>query len=218
MGRVGRFLGSSIGKKVVMALTGLILFGFVIVHLLGNLQVFEGPGTLDEYGAALRRFPGILWTLRLTLLAAMLAHIWAATSLTLLNRAARPQAYRERAYREATLASRTMRWTGVILLGFIVYHLLDLTFGSVNPDFIPGAVHHNLVASFQSAPVAAFYVAAMLFLGPHLYHGVWSMTQTLGLSHPRYNAIRHSVAAVITGLIVVGNISIPVAVQTGVIR
>jgi len=218
MNRAGPFIGSSIGKKVVMALSGAVLFGFVIAHLLGNLQVYEGPEKLDAYGAALRRLPALLWSARIVLLVSVVAHIWSATSLTLMNRAARPQEYRLRRYREADYASRTMRWSGVILLAFIIYHLLDLTFGRVNPDFVEGSVYHNLVASFQSVPVAAFYVVAMLLLGLHLYHGIWSMLQTLGLSHPRYEALRRRVAGAVTGIIVLGNVSIPVAVQAGWVR
>jgi succinate dehydrogenase / fumarate reductase cytochrome b subunit len=208
---------SSIGKKIVMAVSGLILFGFVLAHMLGNLQVFLGPTKLDEYGAALRRIPELLWAARLSLLAAVTAHIWSAYSLTMLNRAARPAGYREQSWLESTWASRTMRWTGVILLAFIVYHLLHFTFGSVHPDFIPGAVNHNFVTGFRDPLVSAFYIAAMLSLGFHLYHGAWSMLQTLGLNHPRYNPLRHAFATFITALIVIGNISMPVAVMAGLL-
>jgi succinate dehydrogenase / fumarate reductase cytochrome b subunit len=212
------FLASTIGRKVVMAVTGLLLFGFVVVHMLGNLQVFLGPTKLDEYGAALRRLPALLWAMRLGLLALTIAHVWAAASLTLTNRAARPQGYRLARYREATYASRTMRWSGVILLLFIVYHLLHLTTGTVHPSFVHGAVTHNFVTGFQVPWVTAFYVLAMVCLGLHMYHGVWSMLQTVGLNHPRYNQLRHAFAALVTAIVVIGNISMPVAVLAGLVK
>lgn len=210
-------LASTIGRKVVMAATGALLFGFLIAHLAGNLQVFIGPTKLDEYGAALRRLPALLWAMRLGLLAAALGHVWAAASLTLTNRAARPQGYRSASYRESTYASRTMRWSGVILVLFVVYHLLHFTTGTVHPSFVPGAVNHNFVTGFRVGWVSAFYVLAMLCLGLHLYHGVWSMLQTLGLNHPRYNHLRHAFATFVSALIVIGNISMPLAVLAGLI-
>ena len=215
---IGNFLTSTIGRKVVMALTGLVLFGFVVAHMVGNLQVYLGPTKLDEYGAALRKLPALLWALRLGLLAAAAGHVWAATSLTLSNRAARPIGYRQTRYQESSYASRTMRWSGVILLLFIVYHLLHFTIGTVHPSFVEGAVNHNFVAGFRVPWVSAFYILAMLCLGMHMYHGVWSMLQTLGLSHPRYNPLRQAVAGAITVAVVVGNISMPLAVLAGWIR
>jgi succinate dehydrogenase / fumarate reductase cytochrome b subunit len=215
---VRAFLASTIGRKVVMAVTGIVLFGFVVAHMVGNLQVYLGPTKLDEYGAALRRLGPLLWTMRLGLLAAAIGHVWAATSLTLANRAARPVGYRQTRYQESTYASRTMRWSGVILLLFIVYHLLHFTFGTVHPDFVEGGVNHNFVTGFKVPIVSAFYILAMLCLGMHMYHGVWSMLQTLGLSHPRYNRLRHAFATVVTLIVVIGNISMPVAVLAGLIR
>jgi succinate dehydrogenase / fumarate reductase cytochrome b subunit len=212
------FLASTIGRKVVMAVTGLLLFGFVVVHMVGNLQVFLGPTKLDDYGAALRKLPALLWGMRLGLLALTIGHVWAAASLTLTNRAARPQGYRLARYREATYASRTMRWSGVILLLFIVYHLLHLTTGTVHPSFVHGAVTHNFVTGFQVPWVTAFYVLAMVCLGLHMYHGVWSMLQTVGMSHPRYNLLRKRAAAAFAILVVVGNLSFPLAVLTGVVK
>jgi succinate dehydrogenase / fumarate reductase cytochrome b subunit len=213
-----QFLRSTIGRKVVMALSGIVLFGFVVVHMLGNLQVYLGPGKLDEYAEALRKLPALLWAARLGLLAAALAHVWAAWSLTRTSRAARPVGYAERADLASSYASRTMRWSGVIVLSFIVYHLLHFTFGSVHPSFVEGQVHHNLVAGFRSPLVCGFYVLAMLCLGAHMYHGVWSMLQTLGLSHARYNHLRHAFATLLTAVVVAGNISFPLAVLAGVVR
>jgi succinate dehydrogenase / fumarate reductase cytochrome b subunit len=211
----GGFLGSSIGKKVVMALTGFALFGFVVAHMLGNLQVYLGPAALNAYAESLRHYPTLLWVARIGLLAAAALHIWAAYSLTMMNRAARPRGYRAKEYRESTYASRTMRWSGVLLLLFIVYHLMHMTWGSAHPDFIAGDVYHNFIVGFRPIGVSVAYVVAMLALGLHMYHGVWSFLQTLGLSHPRYNHLRHAFATFITAVVVLGNISMPVAVLAG---
>jgi succinate dehydrogenase / fumarate reductase, cytochrome b subunit len=212
------FFQSSIGKKVVMAVTGLILFGFVVVHMIGNLQVFAGPELLDVYGEKLREMPPLLWGARLVLLVSVALHIWSATSLTRMNRAARPEGYRQLKSHESTYASRTMRWSGVILALFIVYHLMHFTWGNAHPDFRPGQVGHNFIVGFQNPIVSAVYIVAMLLLGLHMYHGVWSMLQTLGLSHPRYNHLRHAFATFITVVVVGGNLSFPIAVLAGVIR
>ena len=215
MTAAGRFLGSSIGKKVVMAVTGLALFGFVVAHMLGNLQVYLGPAALNDYAEALRHYPALLWAARIGLLVAAALHVWAAYSLTMMNRAARPEGYREKEHRESTYASRTMRWSGVFLLLFIVYHLMHMTWGNAHPDFVPGDVYHNFIVGFRQVAVTVVYVVAMLALGLHLYHGVWSFLQTLGLSHPRYNHLRHAFATLVTTVVVLGNISMPVAVLAG---
>jgi succinate dehydrogenase / fumarate reductase cytochrome b subunit len=214
------FLGSTIGKKVVMASTGAVLFGFVLGHMAGNLQLYLGSEALNHYAVWLREFlhGGGLWIARAVLLGCVGLHIWAAASLTIADRAARPMGYREWEPRESTFASRTMRWSGVFLLVFVIYHVLDLTFGVVNPHFVPGDVYHNVIASFRVVPVSLFYIAAMLLLWMHLRHGVWSMMRTLGLAHPRYEALAHRAAAAFATLIVAGNISFPLAVLFGVIR
>jgi succinate dehydrogenase / fumarate reductase cytochrome b subunit len=216
------FLRSSLGLKIVMALTGLVLFGFVVGHMIGNLQVYMGAEALNAYAVFLRAFGhgAGLWIARAVLLVSVVLHIWSAWRLTRMNNAARPVGYRERVYREATYASRTMRWSGVILLLFIVYHLMHFTFGvrAVHPQFVHGDVYHNLITGFQNPLVSMFYIAAMLALGLHLYHGAWSFLQTLGLSHPRYNHLRHAVATFITVVVVAGNISFPAAVLAGFLR
>jgi succinate dehydrogenase / fumarate reductase cytochrome b subunit len=214
------FFASSIGKKVVMAVSGVVLFGYVVAHMLGNLQVYLGPAALNHYAESLRQVPALLWTARVTLLVAAIAHVWSAASLTRMNQRARPIGYRERDNRASTYASRTMRWSGVILLLFVVYHLLHLTFGArrVHPEFVRGDVYHNVVTGFEHPLVSAFYIAAMLALGLHMYHGVWSMMQTVGLSHPRYEPWRKRFAAAITAIVVAGNISFPVAVLSGFVR
>lgn len=213
-------LASSIGKKVVMAVTGLILFGFVVGHMAGNLQIYLGPGPINEYGEFLREslHGAGIWIARTGLLAAVGLHIWAATSLALQNRAARPQAYRRLESVESSYASRTMIWSGPILGLFVIYHLLHLTTGTAHPSFVHGDVYHNVVAGFSQWPVSLFYVVAMLALGLHMYHGVWSMLQTLGASHPKWNPLRRAFAIGATLVVVAGNISIPVAVLAGVVR
>jgi len=216
------FLGSSIGRKIVMAVTGIILVGFVLGHLAGNLQVYlpNGREAMNAYGEFLRHFlhGGGLWIARLVLLAAVVLHIWAATSLTLSNRAARGVGYRERTWTESTYASRTMRWSGVIVLAFVIYHLLHFTFGTVHPSFVPGDVYHNFITGFQSVPVSLFYIVAMVLLALHLRHGVWSMCQTLGLSHPRYRRWAFAASWAVALIVLVGNVSFPVAVLAGVLK
>jgi succinate dehydrogenase / fumarate reductase cytochrome b subunit len=214
------FAGSSIGRKVIMAVTGAILFGFVFVHMIGNLQVYLGPAALNHYGVLLRELlhgAGI-WIARAVLLTAVLLHIWSATSLTLDSRRARPEAYRQQKWKESTYASRTMRWGGVIILLFVIYHLLHLTTGAAHPSFIEGDVYHNFVAGFQSVPVSLFYILAILALGLHLRHGVWSMFQTLGVSHPRYIRMAHAAAWIFAAIIVIGNVSFPLAVLAGIVK
>ena len=194
MPTVASFFTSTIGKKVVMAVTGVVLVGFVVAHMAGNLQLYLGPEALNAYGHALRELlhgTG-LWIARAVLLAAVALHVWAATSLTLQSRAARPVGYRKQSWTESTYASRTMRWSGPILLLFILYHLAHFTTGHAHPQFVEEDVFGNVVVGFQSGPVVFFYLMAMLALGLHLYHGIWSMLQTLGLSHPRYNPWRHA--------------------------
>ena len=216
--RASTFLSSSIGRKVVMALTGLVLFGYVVVHMLGNLQIYLGPEALNAYAVKLREMPALLWGVRGLLLVSVVLHVWAAVSLTRTNMAARGIGYREQRHRESTYASRTMRWSGVILLLFIVYHLLHLTLGTVHPSFVSGDVYHNVVSGFRAGITPFFYILAMLALGLHMYHGVWSLMQTVGLSHPRYDRLRYAFAAFVTAMVVLGNISFPVAVMTGLLR
>jgi succinate dehydrogenase / fumarate reductase cytochrome b subunit len=218
--RVNSFFSSTIGKKVVMAVTGLVGYGFVIAHMAGNLQVYLGPGPMNAYAESLREIlhGAGLWIARGVLLAAVALHVWAATSLTLESLAARPVGYRKAQRRESSYASRSMVWTGPILFFFILYHLAHFTTGQAHPNFIPGDVYHNFVVGFQSLPASAFYIVAMLFLGLHLYHGAWSLLQTLGLSHPRWNRLRFAAAALFTAAVVAGNLSFPLAVQLGVLR
>ncbi|HJW72564.1 MAG TPA: succinate dehydrogenase cytochrome b subunit [Geothrix sp.] len=214
------FLASSVGRKVVMAATGVILFGFVTVHMIGNTQAYLGAEPFNHYAEFLKTMvhgAGI-WIFRAVLLTAALLHIWAATTLTLDNRAARPIGYRQQQPVASTWASRTMRWSGVILAVFIIYHLLHFTTGTVHPNFDHANPYANFVNGFKVPAAAGFYIVAQLCLGLHMWHGVWSCTQTLGLSHHRYEALRRNFATVLTVLVVGVNISYPIAVLTGFIR
>ena len=214
------FLDSSVGKKVVMAVTGVILFGFVTVHMLGNMTAYMGRPSMNEYAELLQTMvhgKGI-WVFRIVLLSAVLAHAWSAMTLTLANHAARPVGYREKQNQAATLASRSMRYSGVILGIFIIFHLLHLTTGTVHPDYIRHDAYHNFVTGFQVPLVSAFYIVAQICLGFHLWHGVWSFTQTLGWAHPRYNTFRRSFAMVMAVVVAGVNISFPIAVLTGLIH
>ena len=220
MPREPKFLASTVGRKVVMAATGVVLFGFLLVHAIGNLQAYLGSEALNHYAVFLRELlhgAGI-WIFRAVLVACAALHLWAATTLTLDNWRARPVGYRRRLWQDSTYSSRTMVWSGPIVLLFIVYHLLHFTVGSAHPDFVEGDAYHNFVTGFQVLPVSLFYIVAMLALGLHLYHGVWSMLQTLGLSHPRYNPLRHGFATLFTVAVVGVNVSFPLAVLAGVIR
>ena len=216
---------SAVGKKAVMAVTGIILFGFVLVHMVGNLKFYLGADHMAEYGEFLRHVGGpavppyfLLWIARLVLLASVALHIWAAWSLTQMAKAARPSRYEFKEKNHTTYASRTMRWGGVIVLLFVVYHLLDLTTGNVNPSFQEGRPYENMVASFSIWWVSLFYIVANIALGLHLYHGVWSIFQSLGWSHPRFNPWRSWLAHGFAWLITLGNISFPLAVMTGLVR
>ena len=220
MSQARGFVDSTIGRKVIMALTGAILFGFVLAHMLGNLQVYLGPEAMNNYAVFLRQvLHGTgLWIARVVLLVAVALHIWSAASLTLTSRRARPEGYRLEKWKESTYASRTMRWGGVILLLFVIYHLLHFTTGTLHQSFIEGDVYHNFVAGFRNVWVSAFYIFAMLALGLHLRHGLWSMCQTLGVSHPRYIRMAHVGAWIFAAIIVIGNISFPLAVLAGIVR
>ena len=216
--RAARLYESSIGKKAVMAVTGLILFGFVFVHMAGNLQFYLGPEVLDAYGAKLRQMGGLLWVARGFLLLAVLAHIVAATQLWLQNRRARPTGYRKLTPASSSFASRTMLFSGPMLAAFIVYHLYHFTLGPHllhDPATGYPMVYDNVVIGFSDPIAVVLYIVAMSFLGLHLYHGVWSMFQSVGASHPRYSPKMRLLALTSTVLIVGGNISIPIAVLAG---
>ena len=211
------YFSSTLGKKVLMAVTGIILFGFVTGHMLGNLQIYLGAERLNHYAELLQANKPFLWTFRVVMLFCVSVHIVAAVQVWLRNRAARPVKYRVFNPPGLDYAARTMVWSGPILALFIGYHLLDFTVGATNPDFIRGEVYHNVVASFSNPAIALFYVVANLLLAFHLYHGLWSLFQTFGWDHHRYGALRRYAAVFFAVLIGAGNISIPLAVLTGLV-
>jgi succinate dehydrogenase / fumarate reductase, cytochrome b subunit len=222
--RAVRFYEAPIGKKAVMAVTGLILFGYVIGHLLGNLQIYSANhDQINRYAAFLHNPANAtaLWTVRAFLVAAVLLHIVASVQLWLQNRAARPVRYVKKDDVPASYAARTMIWSGPILAAFVLFHVLHLTAGSIMPlqevAVNEPDVRANVIAGFQNYWISGFYIVAMVLLCLHLYHGVWSMFQSVGVSHPRYTPILKKGAAIVAILIAIGNISIPIAVMTGLL-
>jgi succinate dehydrogenase / fumarate reductase cytochrome b subunit len=224
LNRIAGFYASVIGKKVVMAITGFILFGFVLAHMIANLQVFlpvdaDGVPPLDRYAEHLRALPPLLWGARAVLLVSVIMHIVAAWQLTVLNKfEARTSRYVKLKPIASSFASRTMIWSGPIIFFYIIYHLLDFTWGTVHPQFEPGHVFFNVVTGFQHPVVAVFYIVANVLLAIHLYHGVWSMFQSLGVSHPKYTPILKKVSAVFAILIGIGFCSVPLAVMAGLVK
>lgn len=215
---------STVGMKILMALSGVILVGFVVAHMAGNLKAFAGAESFNAYAEFLRDvgYPlvphqGLLWMLRVGLLAAVVVHVWSAVVLTRRSREARQVPYRKQESQVFSYASRTMRWGGGIILAFVLYHLAHMTTGAAHPSFEAGNAYHNLVAGFQSPLVVAFYLLAVTMLAFHLYHGIWSVFQTLGASNPRYNAVRRPLAGAITAVTWGGFVIVPVAVLLGVI-
>ena len=221
---------TALGKKYVMAITGIIGIGFIVAHMVGNLKMYlgtvDGEYDINVYGEFLRDLlvpllprTYALWALRLVLIGALALHLHAAYSLTVLNRRARPIKYKsKRDYVAADFAARTMRWTGIIVLLFLFFHLADLTWGWFNPDFVRGEVYRNVDASLSRIPVAILYIVANIALGIHLFHGTWSLFQSLGVNSPRFNSWRRGLATAIATIIVVGNCSFPIAVQAGIVQ
>ena len=219
MTALGTLFRSTIGQKAVMAVTGLIMLGYLITHVLANLLVFRGPELINGYSRALHSMATLLWTARAILIASLVLHVWAAASLTRRDLAARPVAYRRVDPQAATIASRTIRWGGLVILFFVVFHVLHFTTGTVHPAvFVEGDPHGNVVRAFRVPWVAALYVVAMAALGLHLYHGAWSSFRTLGLTRPRGDTLRHRASAVVAGLIWLGFTVIPIAVLAGLVR
>lgn len=217
---------SDVGKKAIMAVTGVVLFGFVLVHMLGNFKLYQGPEKLNAYADWLREVgspalphSGLLWIARLVLLGAVLLHVTTATQLTLRNLRARPQRYRQRVAIQSTFAARTVRWSGVLIALYVLYHLAHLTWGSAHPSFVPGDVYGNLVAGFQVWWVSLIYVVAQIALGFHLYHGLWSLFQTLGWWQGEGEKDwRRHFALVFAWVVTLGNLSFPLAVLSGVVQ
>jgi succinate dehydrogenase / fumarate reductase cytochrome b subunit len=217
---------SAVGKKWVMALTGIALLGFILVHMIGNLHLYEGPRQVNEYGEALRDLGGhllprtfALWIMRVGLAGAFVLHIHSAYGLTRMNLAANDKYASKRDYVAANWASRSMRWTGVIIALYLLFHLADLSWGWKlgNDDYVRGDVYHNVTESMSNLPVAIIYIVANVALAIHIYHGAWSLFQSLGINNPYVNRGRRPFAAGFATLILVGNLSFPLAVQTGLI-
>jgi succinate dehydrogenase / fumarate reductase cytochrome b subunit len=200
-----------------MAVTGVALSLFVLGHMLGNLQVFQGAEAMNDYAKLLHKEPAVLWAVRLGLLAMVGLHIYAFLALLKKNAAARPQGYRSpRAWRESTYASRSMKLTGPLLLAFIIFHILHLTTGTVHPSFDPHDVFHNVVTGLGGL-VGLIYVLAMAMLALHLWHGVWSMLLTLGLPEGRYGSTGRAAATLFTALVTIGFAAVPLLVMAGVV-
>lgn len=222
---------TAVGKKYVMGITGIAMMGFVLFHMIGNLKMYSGAEDLNKYAEFLKKllYPlapkeTVLWILRGGLIAMLILHLHAAWSLTVLNRTARPVKYQSsRDYQVASFASRSMRLSGIVVLAFIVWHLLDLTFGvtntiGTNGEFVRAEVYDNVVRSFERVPVAIFYVVANILLGIHLFHGAWSIFQSFGWNNPRFNKWRRAFATGFAAVVVVGNVSFPVAVLAGIVQ
>ena len=222
---------TAVGKKYVMGITGIAMMGFVLFHMIGNLKMYSGAEDLNKYAEFLKKllYPlapkeTVLWILRGGLITMLILHLHAAWSLTVLNRTARPVKYQSaRDYQVASFASRSMRLSGIVVLAFIVWHLLDLTFGvtntvGTNGEFVRAEVYDNVVRSFDRVPVAIFYVVANILLGIHLFHGAWSIFQSFGWNNPRFNKWRRAFATGFAAVVVVGNVSFPVAVLAGIVK
>lgn len=220
------FYSTALGKKYVMAITGLIGLSFVFLHMIGNLKMYIGPADFDRYAEWLRTllvpfFPRTvtLWLLRIGLIIALVGHVHAAVTLTRQNHKARPVRYQsKRDYIAADYASRTMRWSGVIVFLFIIWHLFDLSWTGTGYTFVRGQVYANVVNSLDRWPVAIIYIVANVALAFHLYHGVWSLFQSMGWNHPRFNSWRRGFAILMAVGICGVNISFPIFVQAGVVH
>jgi succinate dehydrogenase / fumarate reductase, cytochrome b subunit len=208
-----------VGKKIVMGVTGLIGVGFVILHAAGNLLIFRGPGAINAYSHFLKSTGELLWLVRVILIVAVVLHVVAAVQVTRQSRAARPIGYTRREPQVTTIAARTMRWGGALLLVFIVLHILHFTTGTVRPTgaFSSEDVYANMVTSFRIWWVALFYVVSMIALGLHLFHGVWSSVRSIGVSPRSKQPFRHKLSLLIAVLVWVAFTSIPVAVFTGLV-
>ncbi len=222
------FWDTTVGKKIVMAATGFVLVGFVIGHMVGNLKVFQGEEKYNTYAVGLRQFGApffgneqALWLARIVLLLAVVVHIVAATQLARRSWAARPERYAIKEPLKTTYAARTMRWGGALILLFVIYHLLHFTFGVVGyapGQFRPMSVYRNVVAGFSVWYVSLFYIVAQVALGLHLFHGVWSMFQTVGVTSAAADRGWRGLALLIALVVTLGNISMPLAVLLGVVR
>ena len=224
MHRLLRLFGTSVGRKLVMAVTGILLIGFLIAHMLGNMAIYQGPSALNDYAAWLKGHP-LIWVARAGLLAIFSAHVYTAIRLSIDNAGARPTRYHLKHVVAATLSSRYIVVSGSLLFVFVIYHLLHFTFGVVQPEYFhfqdaagDHDVYEMVVYGFQNVWISASYVIAMLVLGFHLSHGAASVFQTLGINHESYNALIKLAARGLVLILVLGNASIPILVLAGVIQ
>lgn len=215
---MSRFLSSTIGKKIVVALTGLVMAGFLLGHLAGNMLVFAGPEAFNHYAAAIKAKPPLLWGVRTVLLASILLHILFTLQLAARNKISRGGSYASFKTQQARLGSTFMAGSGLFLALYVIYHILHFTVGSIHPAFQPHDVYANVIAGFRVIKVSIFYILAMICLGFHLNHGVSSVFQTLGLNHEKYNPARKILATVVAVLIPLGFSSVPLAVLAGVLK
>lgn len=215
--RALRFWNTTLGKKAVMAVTGIILALFVLGHLLGNLQIFLGPDQFNGYARTLRHLPELLWPVRTILFISVILHIWSSLQLAVTKSEARPAGYARWKTSGTSYASRTMYWSGPIVAAFIVYHLMQFTFGVGGTPYNPFDAYGNVISGFRNPAVSFFYIVAMALLCLHLRHGLWSFLQTLGFYHPRHTPSIHRAASLISLFIFFGFISIPVAVMLRII-
>jgi len=213
MHRLRALWHSSVGKKAVMAVTGIIMVAYLITHVLANLLVFQGPEKINSYSRFLHGTGGALWAARLVLFAAVVLHVAAAVQLTARRQAARPVGYAAgRESQVSSFAARTIRWGGVLILVFLVYHILHFTLGTVHGSFVAGDPYHNVVAGFSNPLVVVFYELALAAVGLHLYHGIWSSGRSLGLSSPSPYPLRRQLALTLSLLVWAGFAIIPIAV------
>jgi succinate dehydrogenase / fumarate reductase, cytochrome b subunit len=217
-GRLRRFWDATIGKKIVMAVSGVLMAGFLVTHMSANLLAFAGPAEINGYSRFLHSVPEILWPIRIGLLVSFVVHIVSAWELTRVSKKARPAGYAKRVPQVSTFAARTIRWGGVLLFVFVIYHLLHFTFGTAHPSFVPLDPYANLVVGYRSQPVVAFvYLLAMVVVGLHLYHGLWSSSRTLGVRRPSPWPFKRKVALVVAGTLWLGFSMVPIGVLTGLI-
>jgi len=219
MNRLWLLWDSSVGKKVIMAVTGLVMVAYLILHVLANLLVFQGPAKINAYSAFLHGSGGALWAARAVLLASLVLHVIAAVQLTGRGFNARPAGYAGgREPQVSTWAARTIRWGGALILIFLIYHILHFTVGSAHPAFVEGDPYHNVATGFRSLWIVGGYLIAMAVVGLHLYHGVWSSGRSLGMSPPSPNPFRRTLALALALVIWLGFTVIPLAVYAGVVR
>ncbi|MEN8376695.1 MAG: succinate dehydrogenase cytochrome b subunit [Gemmatimonadota bacterium] len=224
MSRATKLYSTTVGKKIVMALSGIVLAGFVVAHMAGNLHLFEGAAEINEYAAFLREVGSplvphgaALWASRVILLLALGVHVVSWLSVAGKSRDARRTGYRSYERKVFSKTSLTMAWAGVFIFLFVIFHLLHLTTGDAHPDFVQGDVYHNLVVGLGGWPMAAVYLGAAAAVALHLYHGIWSATQTLGLDYPRLDRYRRPVSIGIAVIVGLGFAAVPLAIATGVV-